>query len=384
MSDSRLNVLHLVAEDTPATRLETLEALCREPEVGRPRVLYVGSGYINSTGLSAVEHVPAPFGIGRLAVRRLRRAIPAPDQTVLHVWSAKAVSWMVPAVVSGADVALAGQHHRLFVDAEAPLDFRRLANSLSRLRSMATLGFVCPTRTCQRRLVAAGLPADECAVIRDSVDVADVDAARRPDVRPLLDLSPEHTVVLALPPVRRETGAFVAAWATMLLAQVRRDVRLIVPDGGREAGRVTRLVDSCRHRWLLRSAGPDLALCKLLAAADLAIYLPPGDAPLGGVLSALAAGRTIVASVAPVTTELLTDGRNAWLCRPNNPKDAAARMLQALENPQMSQQQADLARSQMLPVFSRSRMVRQYARAYENLLAGRRIGDGIEDGALMR
>ncbi len=385
MSDGDLNVLHALAADTPAARLETLRVLCARPEVGRQRVMYLGSGRIGCAGLGAVERLTAPFGIGRLAARRLRNAILATDRTVLHIWSAKALKWTVPALVTceHGGPTQPRVRHRLLVDAAAPLDVCRLASTLSRLRPEAALRLACPTETRRRRLVAAGLPVNECVLIRDSVDPAAIDAVRASDVRPRLGLLPEHSAALVLPPVLRGTGAFVAAWATMLAAQVRPDVRLIVPEAGREVDRVARLVDSCRHRWLLRLAGPDITLSELVAAADLAIYLPPGDAPLSGVLSAMAARRPIVASAVPATAELLTHRRNAWLCQPNSPRDAARRMLQALDNPHQSRQQAEQARGQMFPAFGRRRMIEEYAQAYANLLANRPITDGIGDAALV-
>jgi len=386
MSDSDLNVLHVVGTDTPPARLETLKALYARPDLGRQRIVRFPGHRLDYPGLGAIERRPLPFGLRWLASRRLRSAIPPTESPVLHIWSPMALAWLPPAAMSGkrADGAKGRVRDRLLVDLEVPLDSRRLASGLSRLRSEATLRFVCPTNTVRRRLAAIGLPTEECVLIRDSVDFAAIEAARGHDVRSRLGLSPEHTVVLVLPPVLHETGALVAAWATMLLGQVRPDVRLIVPDAGREVDRVARLVESCGHQWILRLVGRRFALCELLAATDLAICLPPGHAPLTGVAWAMATGRPIVASAVPATTELLVHGQNAWLCQADNPKDAARSLLQALENPQQSQRQAELARSQAFQLFGRLRMIEQYRRAYGNLLADRCIADGIEDAALIR
>lgn len=386
MSDSDVNVLHVVGGDTPSTRLETLRVLYARPELGSQRVVQFGSGSVDCTGLGRVERLPAPLGVGWLARRCLRSAVPAPERTVIHVWSSKALNWVMPAAASEERVVPAGGTvgYRLLMDIEMPLDFRRLARGFSWLWSEGALRFVCPSDAARRRLVERGVPPDECVLIRDSVDFAAIKAACRLDVRSRLDLSAEHSVVLVLPPVLRETGALVAVWGAMLLGQVWPGVRLVVPDAGREVGRVGRLVESCRHGRMLRSVGRRFSLCELLAAADLAVYLPTDDGPLSGVAWALAAGKPIVASAVPATTELLAHGHNAWLCRPGDPKDAARRMLQALENQQQSQRQVELARSQVSGVFSRSGMVTRYRRAYENLLAGRRIADGIEEVALVR
>jgi glycosyltransferase involved in cell wall biosynthesis len=385
MPDSHSNVLHVVAGDTSPARLERLRVLYARPELARQRVVQLGSGTIDCAGLGKVEHLSAPFGVGRLATDRLRTMVPAAERTILHIWSAKALSWVMPTAGIGKRYGAAAGRIRdhLLMDVEVPFDFRRLARAISRLRSDAGPAFVCTTHTRRRRLVAAGVPADNCVVIRDSVELTPIDAARRSDVRARLDVSPEHTTVLVLPPVLRETGAFVAAWATMLLAQVRPSVRLVVPEAGPEVDRVARLVESCRHQWMLRLTGGHYGPDELVAAADFAVYLPAGDAALSGVVWAMAAGRPIVASAVPATTELLTDGQNAWLCRPESPKDAARRLLQALESQDQSQRQAELGRSQVFQICDRRRMIEQYRRAYQNLLADRCIAHGIEDAVLM-
>ncbi|MFQ5805684.1 MAG: glycosyltransferase family 4 protein [Phycisphaerae bacterium] len=386
MSESELNVLHVIGGDTLPARIERLRALYEQPQLCRQRVVQFGSGYIDCTGLGTPERLTAPFGIGRLARRKVRSVIGPAGCSVVHIWSAKALSWVILAATSArrTDAASGRARCRLLMDVELPLDFPRLASEATRLSPETALQFVCPTDTVRRRLVAVGVPMDACVQIRDSVDLAAINAVRPSDVRSRLGCSPEHTVVLLLPPLRRETGALTAAWATMLLGQVRPGVRLVVPDAGREVDRVARLVESCKQRWMLRLVARQFALHELAAAADLAVYLPAGDATLSGVVWAMAAGCPIVASAIPTTNELLADGRNAWLCRAGDPKDAARRMLQALENPCRSQRQSESARSQVLHVFSRPRMVAQYHRAYENLVADRRVADGVEEATPLR
>jgi glycosyltransferase involved in cell wall biosynthesis len=169
----------------------------------------------------------------------------------------------------------------------------------------------------------------------------------------------------------------------MLLEHARAGVRVIVPDIGREASRVVRLVESCRLGETLRAVGRRFTLPQLLAAADLAVYLPTGGAPLTGVIQAMAAGRPIVASDVPVIRELLAHGRTAWLCRPGDPKDACRRMLQALENHGQSSRQAKAARAHANAAFGRRRMIAQYRRVYENLLADRPLAEGLAELGLV-
>ena len=273
--------------------------------------------------------------------------------------------------------------YRLLMDVELPFDFHRLARGFSWLWSDGRLRFVCPTETVRRRLLSVGVPPDGCVLIRDSVDFAAINGACSADVRSRLDLSEADTVVLILPPVLRETGALVAGWGAMLLGHVRPEVRLVVPDAGREAGRVARLIESCGVGRMLRLASRRFTVPELLAAADLAVYLPAGDAPMSSVVWALASGTSLVASAVGATTELLTHGHNAWLCRPGNPREAARRMLQALDNPEQSERQATLARSEVFRSVSRRSFVERVRRAYESLLGDHRLGGDFEGDLLV-
>ena len=193
-----------------------------------------------------------------------------------------------------------------------------------------------------------------------------------------------HDAVIAvLPPALRETGASVAAWAGMLLGVAHAQVRIVVPGEGREVRRVARLAESCGMTPKFRLPGWNLTLAELVVAADLVAYLPAGDAPMQAVLWALAAGRPIVASTTPAVTELLVHSRNAWLCRPNSPREAARRMLQVLENPARAREQAEQARTQVFRAVSRRKMIDRVRCVYENLLADRLLATGLEEDALI-
>ena len=214
------------------------------------------------------------------------------------------------------------------------------------------------------------------------VYVRDVATVKLDFREPISFVRSKGQFVLAFP-VRRETGSLVAAWGAMLLEHARAGVRLIVPDAGRETARVVRLVESCGQGETLRAAGGRFTLPELLAAADLVAYLPTGDAPLSGVAWAMAAGRPIVAADVPVIRELLTHGRTAWLCRPGDPKEACRQMLSALERREQSSRQVEAAQAQANAAFGRRRLVEQYRRVYENLLADRLVGSGLDDVALV-
>jgi glycosyltransferase involved in cell wall biosynthesis len=385
MSQRDSSVLHVVGSDTPASRLEVLGTLCAQPALGRQRVVQFGGGSLDRAGLGGVERVRTPFGLGQLARRSLASMLAPGRQTVVHIWSGSALSWVLRTAGggTGAEPSRAADSFRLLMDVELPFGSRGWAGLLPEFSSERVVRFVCPSAAARRRLRAMGVPPDACAIVRDSVDVAAIETADRGSLRRQLGISSGDAAVLILPPVCRETGALTAVWGAMLLEHARAGVRVIVPDIGREASRVVRLVESCRLGETLRAVGRRFTLPQLLAAADLAVYLPTGGAPLTGVIQAMAAGRPIVASDVPVIRELLAHGRTAWLCRPGDPKDACRRMLQALENHGQSSRQAKAARAHANAALGRRRMIAQYRRVYENLLADRPLAEGLAELGLV-
>ncbi len=377
-------ITHLIGPDTPALRGDVLHTLCAQP-TPRQRIVSwgrapawtarqdIGAGHGAETRLRTVH---APFGATWLGRRACEALLAEVGNGVLHVWSAAALRWVA------ASLARAGC--AVIVDVELPASLARLARAIGRPWRDGTLRFACPTDAARRRLIATGARTDDCVLIRDSADFARINAARTEGPRDVLGLDVSDFVVLALPPALRATGTFAATWGVLLLAQIHRKTRLIIPGQGREVERVRRLVAACRQEWLLRTPGARLDLYALLAAADVAVYLPPAAAPLAGVVAAMAAGTPVVASATTLTTELLRHGHNAWLVGSDRPRDICRRILDAMENREQTRRQAELARMQAYKVFGRRRMVEQYTRLWKNVCAGRPAGAGIDDPARIR
>jgi hypothetical protein len=418
MAKSTPRVVHVVGADTPVWKLGVLEALCassagvagwqgqtpkpvvRAPvhdDTGRsatcpwhPAVVHVGRGALPGPLSVPVGRVRAPLDLASLGVRMLSHALDSlGDQSrgplVLQVWSATALTWCLPLATAADRRGRKNQPQRrcwLLVEMDGASNAEPFARRYRSRPTETRLAFTCPTATVRRRLLENGVAAEDCVVIREFVDFAALNQARNRNVRAELGLDASETVVAALPPVVGGSGTFTVAWAALLLSKMHPGVRLLIPGVGPEADRVQHLVDSIRHRHVARIA-PRLSLPELVAAADLTAYLPNGDATVTGLIWAMAAARPIIATAVPAVAELLGHGHNAWLCRPNSPKDAARRMLQALERPDESQRQAELARSQVFQVFGRQRMIEQYAQAYANLAAGRDMGVGIRDSAMI-
>lgn len=373
MSAAKTLVVHMVAADVSVGKLGVLRALlARDQPAVRQVLVHVGRGRLRAAGLPRPVNVRAGSDLAWLTRRALSRVLDrlAPvDQAgpvLLQVWSPTALVW------SG---ALARPDRKLVIETELGPEVRRVARWLATQPTLTTVAVVCPTALTRRRLLYFGVPRERCALIRESVDLAEIDRARVAQLRARLELATDQTAVVMLPPIARQAGSFVAAWAAMVLEKARPDVRLVVPAGDRGHVSVRRLVYSCRHERMVRFVDAEVSLAELAALADLAVFLPTGDAPPSGLPWAMAAGQPIVASAVPAVTEFLAHGRNAWLCRPGDPRAAASRMLQALEQSEESRRQAQRAWSQARELFNRGRMLAQYAGLYADLSAGRDIAD---------
>ncbi len=372
-----LNLIHLIGRDTPTYLLDTIAALRSEPVLPRQSVLFYGDGGACHPGLGKISRVRTFFGFDLLTRPPLRRRIADSSSSVVHVWSANALRWALGSVSKLSDVRLAPRTSSpvILADASALSDTHRAPTP--------QLNFVCHTRAELSRVRKPGVRREKCVLIRDPVDRAAIEAADRPTLRSRLHLTPEQAAVLVLPPLDRRTGAFTAAWAALLLEHARPGIRLIVPGNGRVVARISHMARSSELEHLLIRPGTRFSLAELLAAADLATYLPTKAAPLYGINWAMAAACPIVASDTPLVHDLLEHGRSAWLCAPDDPKHACRTMLRALENPTQSRQQAETARAQTNAAFDRRRILPQYGLVYENLLGGRRLDLGLDQVVLV-
>ncbi|MBN2447913.1 MAG: glycosyltransferase, partial [Phycisphaerae bacterium] len=181
-------------------------------------------------------------------------------------------------------------------------------------------------------LVTAGWPRGNIVQVAPVTGDA-LECVAPEDVRRRLDVPDDAPLLALVPPVRRDTGGFLAVWATLLLAQIRPDARLVVLGAGRESARMRRLTVACRHPQVLRIMDGGCTVADLLAATDAALFLPDGRAPVAGLLWAMAAGRPIVAADTPFVRQMLRHQHDALLCATHAPKPVTAALLKLLEDP---------------------------------------------------
>lgn len=306
--------------------------------------------------------------------RTLQRLLPAEQPLILHIWSPNAANLLLP--------LFRGRSKRevqLVVEGDPrQIAQSRTAMDWSRLLAPA---FVAHTAREFAAIIARGIARDRCAIIRPGVDFGEIGRTDRAALRATMQLSPDDRAVLLLPPNEVATGVRFAAWSALLAERAFPRLRLLVPEGGSQVRRVVRLATATDRRRIVHETRDQFSLAELLAACDVACYLPEQDAPCGVVAWAMASRRPILASAVACTTELLAHGHNAWLCRPADPRDGARRLLEILDSPAEVETRTRAAHAQAFSVFSRQRMVEQYDSLYSNIAAGNAPAAGISDAA---
>jgi glycosyltransferase involved in cell wall biosynthesis len=86
------------------------------------------------------------------------------------------------------------------------------------------------------------------------------------------------------------------------------------------------------------------------------------------IMEAMASGVPVIATDISGTRELIKPGRTGWLTEPGNPKDLAAAILEALDNPLKRRRIAKNALEDVVPLYSMQAIAERYAELYHQLL----------------
>ncbi len=317
---------------------------------------------------------PLRFAFPERALRGVIESEPT-HPVILHIWSPDAANLLVPLFRGRSTRTI-----RVVVEADPrQISQNRIAMDWSRLMSPA---FVAHSARESAAIAARGISLEGCALIRPGVDFGEIGRADRAALRGSMQLAPDEKAVLLLPPNELATGVRFAAWSALLAERAYPMLRLLVPGGGAQVRRVVRLATATDRRRIVHETRGEFSLVDLLAACDIACYLPEKDAPCGVLAWAMASRRPILASAVACTTELLAHGHNAWLCRPADPRDGARRLLEILESPEEIETRTRVAHAQAFAVFSRQRMLEQYDTLYRNLASDHAPALGIADAAI--
>jgi len=185
----------------------------------------------------------------------------------------------------------------------------------------------------------AGVPPERILVAHNGFDPP-AERLDRAEARRRLGLPPGRPIALYAGRINGEKGLD----ALLALADLRPHV-LFVLVGSEGDGEVERAAARRANVRVVPWVEP-VALPAWLFAADV-LVIPPSRAPLERfgncilplkLFAYLAAGRPILAPIAPDTAELLEHGANAWLVPPDHPEAAAAALDRLLGDPALAAQ----------------------------------------------
>ncbi len=226
----------------------------------------------------------------------------------------------VAAIGGQAPIPFAADHYRPWPDVY-PVVRPWLRHNV---RQRDCLGLILHSRYAAEAYRRARLPDEKLLVAHNGYDPPgeppDKAAARR-----LLGLPADRAIALYAGRINAAKGL-----DTLLALADRRPEVLFVLVGSEGEGEIER-VAAARPNVRVAPWAEPAALPAWLAAADV-LLIPPSRAPLERfgtcvlplkLYAYLAAGRPILAPVAPDTAELLQHGANAWLVPPDDPDTAA-------------------------------------------------------------
>jgi glycosyltransferase involved in cell wall biosynthesis len=116
----------------------------------------------------------------------------------------------------------------------------------------------------------------------------------------------------------------------------------------------------------LLGARSDAAL--IAAGFDVAVLASLHEGLPNAVMEAMAAGAPVVATAVGGTAELVIDGATGFLAPPADADALAQRILDTLQNPELSARMAAQGRRRVLMQFSMRRMVESVERLYEEIV----------------
>ena len=335
----------VVAPGSVDVRVEVTEPPVRT--VGRPvRVPYNGT--------------VAPIAFSPGSWRRIRSAMRAFAPEVVHVHEPLTPSTSMLAALASSVPVVATFHAYLdrsrLMELSGPV-LRQICRRIDAAIAVseAASGFV--------RRVFRG-PVE---VVPNGVDVEAFAGAREP-----AEGLPEGRKILWVNRLDPQKGFGVMVRAFEELALELADAQLIVAGDGRDRAALSLLSENARTRVVRLGTVRHEELPRYHAAADVFVSSALGQESFGIVLvEAMAAGVPVVASDIPGYREVVRDGVEGLLVRPNDPSALAGAISKVLTEPELASSLAAAGRTRA-DLYSWDVVVPQLEAVYDRVFAGAR------------
>lgn len=232
-----------------------------------------------------------------------------------------------------------------FVSAHVPADDAWHGQHwLDRMTSRGSDRWLAPTTELRRRWETGGIPPQRFKVVPPGVDASALTAAESQAQRSRFGLSGAVPVILGPAPLLRRKGGYEAVWALDLMRFAGVDVELLLAGFGPELQRVRAFAKAIEIDQRVHFFPREACLVDLFAAADV-VWIPSLaiDEP-DLLLSAMLAGKPVVASNVSGIAEFLVDGETGLLVPPNDKPVLVRQTCRLLEDAALRARQGANAR----------------------------------------
>ncbi len=331
--------LHIVAPDASADALEQLRLLAPDAEA-----VSVGPAPTRGGGLARVRGSHVPLNWPRLwAARAQKRPVfrlPLGGRgrldtkaNLLHAWSPRSfeAAWH-----------LAQRTHQPMLYSLQGADADRSLWPRAR-RPFVHLSV--PSEAAKQRLARIGLDAARVHVLPPCTALADPTAGTRRQIRTHLGLAEADLLIVSPAEMTRNAGHKYASWSHAIVRQLLENLRLAFPGGGPAEPRVRYFAGTTGYDAEVFFTENRFKTSDLLAAGDIACFLPVRDSGLWPVAAAMAAGTPLIATRTPDICCYARDGENALLVAPADPRAISAALLKLSEDPELREKLARAGRA---------------------------------------
>ena len=327
---------------------------------------------LSSAGIP-VTVIDKRFKCDPLAWWKLRRLLSDWKPDVLHTWLFAANSYgrlaagarpAFPVVVSERCVDSWKSGWQLWLD-------RHLAGRTTRLvgNSQSVADFY-------RDL---GAPAEKLAVVRNGIDVPEISANARHDLRRELGIPEESHVVGFVGRLARQKRVKDLIWAFELIRVLQREVVFVIVGDGPERSGLERFSDNLGIGPRVRFLGHRDDAQRLLPALDLFWLASDFEGLSNSIMEAMAAGLPVVASDIPPNRELVVHGQTGYLAPVGDRVAFAQLAKRLLVDPALAGQFGAAGRQRIANEFSVARMVEGYTKIYRDVVH-KGVGQAVSEG----
>ena len=309
----------------------------------------------------AVTVIDKRFKCDPLAYWKMRRLISDWQPDVLHTWLFAANSYgrlaagarpRFPVVVSERCVDSWKSGWQLWID-------RRLAGRTTRLvgNSQSVASFY-------REL---GIPAEKLAVVHNGIDLPEIAANARQDLRRELGIPEQSHVIGFVGRLARQKRVKDLIWAFELIRVLHREVVFVIVGDGPERASLGQFAHNLDVGQRVKFLGHRDDAQRLLPAFDLFWLASDFEGLSNSVMEAMAAGLPVVASDILPNRELVVHGQTGYLA-PVGDRVAFAQLAERLLiDPGLAGQFGAAGRQRIATEFSVARMVEGYAKIYRDV-----------------